>query len=114
MVTVKDCPLLLIKQQAAVLDSTVAGCCLAVSCPQISPVWYQIRADEAGAGFKLTGGHDVDQGWIAKLREPVNQVRACDPVSIYRYSYSYCSLSASWAQPHLTALWLLEQCNPLL
>lgn len=44
---------------------------------QISPVWYQLRAEEGGNGFKLTGGHDVDQGWIAKLREPVDQVSTC-------------------------------------
>jgi hypothetical protein len=44
---------------------------------QISPVWYQLRAKEGGSGFKLTGGHDVDQGWIAKLREPVEQVSTC-------------------------------------
>lgn len=31
-----------------------------------------MRAEEGGSGFKLTGGHDVDQGWIAKLREPVS------------------------------------------
>lgn len=42
-------------------------------CLQISPVWYQLRAAESGSGFRITGGHDVDQGWIAKLREPVDQ-----------------------------------------
>jgi len=41
---------------------------------QISPVWYQLRMDEADGSFKLTGGHDVDQSWIAKLREPLTQV----------------------------------------
>jgi hypothetical protein len=44
---------------------------------QISPVWYQVRAGESGSGFQLTGGHDVDQGWIARLREPVVQEGQC-------------------------------------
>lgn len=32
----------------------------------ISPVWYQIRREEGK--FVLKGGHDVDRGWLAKLR----------------------------------------------
>lgn len=43
----------------------------------ISPVWYQLRMDEADGSFKLTGGHDVDQSWIAKLREPLTQEGEC-------------------------------------
>lgn len=38
-------------------------------------MWYQLKMDEADGSFKLTGGHDVDQSWIAKLREPLTQVR---------------------------------------
>eukprot|EP00878_Enallax_costatus_P041953 GHUV01048889.1.p1 GENE.GHUV01048889.1~~GHUV01048889.1.p1 ORF type:complete len:245 (+),score=75.23 GHUV01048889.1:283-1017(+) len=46
----------------------------------ISPVWYQLKGDSAtltSGSVKLTGGHDVDQKWIAKLREPINQYATC-------------------------------------
>ena len=38
----------------------------------ISPVWYQLRP--LGGGVTLSGGHDVDQGWIADVRQPHAQV----------------------------------------
>jgi hypothetical protein len=37
----------------------------------VSPVWYQLRpAPDNSGGVTLTGGHDADQGWISRLREP--------------------------------------------
>ncbi|KAF4532061.1 hypothetical protein B566_EDAN016133 [Ephemera danica] len=34
----------------------------------ISPVWLQVRR-ETGGTFRITGDHDIDQGWIEKLRK---------------------------------------------
>ena len=38
----------------------------------ISPVWYQIRWN--GTNFTLTGQHDVDAGWMARLKLPTEPV----------------------------------------
>ncbi|KAF8056348.1 chid1 [Scenedesmus sp. PABB004] len=47
----------------------------------ISPVWYQLRptTDKGGDddGIRLTGAHDVDQAWIARLRAPVTREADC-------------------------------------
>ena len=40
----------------------------------ISPVWYQIRWN--GSDFTLSGQHDVDAGWMARLKLPTEPVRA--------------------------------------
>ncbi|ORY48020.1 hypothetical protein BCR33DRAFT_695843 [Rhizoclosmatium globosum] len=39
----------------------------------LSPVWYQLRPTHSSKGpaFALTGDHDVDQGWIKEVTEPV-------------------------------------------
>lgn len=40
---------------------------------QISPVWYQLRGAESTSidgDVLLTGGHDVDQDWIGRVRTP--------------------------------------------
>lgn len=34
----------------------------------VVPVWYQLRS--AGGMLQLTGGHDVDAGWVAAVRQP--------------------------------------------
>lgn len=40
----------------------------------VSPVWYQLRS--SSGVLTLTGGHDVDAGWVAAVRQPCpNQVR---------------------------------------
>ncbi len=39
----------------------------------ISPVWYQIRWN--GTDFTLSGQHDVDAGWMARLKLPAEPVR---------------------------------------
>eukprot|EP00775_Hariotina_reticulata_P004211 gene4211-4460_t len=46
----------------------------------ISPVWYQLKAasEGSGASFQLTGGHDVDQQWISRLRTPVTEGASSD------------------------------------
>ena len=38
----------------------------------ISPVWYQIRWN--GTDFTLSGQHDVDSGWMARLKLPSEPV----------------------------------------
>ena len=38
----------------------------------ISPVWYQIRWN--GTDFTLSGQHDVDAGWMARLKLPAEPV----------------------------------------
>ncbi|KAF6257097.1 glycoside hydrolase superfamily [Scenedesmus sp. NREL 46B-D3] len=45
----------------------------------ISPVWYQLRGATEGSdsGLQLTGGHDVDQGWIADVRAPISKEADC-------------------------------------
>jgi hypothetical protein len=40
----------------------------------ISPVWYQLRLDQEGA-LVLVGGHDVDAGWMGRLKAPPGLVR---------------------------------------
>ena len=40
----------------------------------ISPVWYQIRWN--GTDFMLSGQHDVDAGWMARLKLPAEPVRS--------------------------------------
>eukprot|EP00882_Tetradesmus_deserticola_P014832 GHRQ01015783.1.p1 GENE.GHRQ01015783.1~~GHRQ01015783.1.p1 ORF type:complete len:225 (+),score=56.44 GHRQ01015783.1:755-1429(+) len=46
----------------------------------VSPVWYQLRGGAEGSddvALRLTGGHDVDQGWLAEVRAPVNTEADC-------------------------------------
>lgn len=62
------------KSAAAVVATAVSVYWL-----QISPVWYQLKGDSStthDGSVTLTGGHDVDQKWIARLREPASQVHA--------------------------------------
>ena len=35
-------------------------------------VWYQVREEDGKV--RLTGGHDVDQEWLAELRTPAVKV----------------------------------------
>ncbi len=37
----------------------------------VSPVWYQLRS--SSGVLTLTGGHDVDAGWMAAVRQPCGQ-----------------------------------------
>lgn len=40
----------------------------------MAPVWYQLRS--SSGVLTLTGGHDVDAGWVAAVRQPCDgQVR---------------------------------------
>lgn len=41
----------------------------------ISPVWYQVRRDAQSGAFLLTGAHDVDTEWLARLRAPEGSLR---------------------------------------
>ncbi|WIA18822.1 hypothetical protein OEZ85_003503 [Tetradesmus obliquus] len=46
----------------------------------ISPVWYQLRGGAEGSDsteLSLTGGHDVDKGWIKEVRAPVDKAADC-------------------------------------
>ena len=36
----------------------------------VSPVWYSLRG--LGDHFRLDGGHDVDEGWMGEVREPLD------------------------------------------
>ncbi|ETV98329.1 hypothetical protein, variant 1 [Aphanomyces invadans] len=53
----------------------------------ISPVWYQIRHSDHGKPI-LTGGHDVDVGWIAAVRGKV-----AGPHIVPRFMFEMNSLS---------------------
>lgn len=35
----------------------------------ISPVWFNLQPAKTKAKFKLSGGHDVDLGWMKEVRE---------------------------------------------
>jgi hypothetical protein len=82
---------------------------------QISPVWYQLRANEGG-GFKLTGGHDVDQGWIARLREPVDSSSSSEQCSSDGAGGETCGVDdtatsrvgARWGAAVASILWRLH------
>eukprot|EP00879_Flechtneria_rotunda_P014230 GHRR01014867.1.p1 GENE.GHRR01014867.1~~GHRR01014867.1.p1 ORF type:complete len:210 (+),score=52.45 GHRR01014867.1:181-810(+) len=44
----------------------------------ISPVWYQLRPGDKEGSFQLSGGHDVDQKWISRLRQPAEKEADAD------------------------------------
>jgi hypothetical protein len=62
--------------RASQTSDAAAAAAATVQMPlQISPVWYQLRAAEGSeTELQLTGGHDVDKGWIAEVRAPVDKV----------------------------------------
>lgn len=66
----------------------------------ISPVWYQLRLDQEGA-LVLVGGHDVDAGWMGRLRAPAGLVRCRRCSSSRRLTGG---LPACWLQVHRCSL----------
>lgn len=36
----------------------------------VSPVWLQLRWDAAATAFSVTGQHDIDTGWMARVAQP--------------------------------------------
>ncbi|KAL3141269.1 hypothetical protein ABBQ38_003604 [Trebouxia sp. C0009 RCD-2024] len=42
----------------------------------VSPVWLQLRWDAAATSFSVTGQHDIDTGWMARVAQPNGTVRA--------------------------------------
>lgn len=43
----------------------------------VSPVWYQLQAD--GKELKITGGHDVDAGWLQHLKKGCSKEGSSPP-----------------------------------
>ena len=53
-------------------------------------VWYQVREEDGNV--RLTGGHDVDQEWLAELRTPAVKVGTPSHLSTLLVQYLHTRL----------------------
>ncbi|EFN53724.1 hypothetical protein CHLNCDRAFT_136283 [Chlorella variabilis] len=88
----------------------------------VVPVWYQLRS--AGGMLQLTGGHDVDAGWVAAVRQPcgdgsqahaarvlprvMSEVAGRDVVEALRQPQAVTGMLAREAERHGFDGWVLE------
>ena len=80
----------------------------------ISPVWLQLRWDAAAAAFTVTGQHDIDTDWMARVAQPTVKARSClsNPekgccglqAQLSMQPLASCDLHASLHQPMLNTL----------
>lgn len=65
----------------------------------VAPVWYQLRS--ASSVLQLTGGHDVDAGWMAAVRAPCeqgsNHTTLIVPRVIFELQASPRNIGQAWA-----------------
>ena len=57
----------------------------------VSPVWLQLRWDAAAAAFSVTGQHDIDADWMARVAQPKAKARSC----MWKFLWALCLLAMS-------------------